>query len=131
MGMIDEAIALQEQAIRLSPRDPETGSWYFRIGQAHLLQSRTDEAIVWFERARSVSPTIPHVHSYLAAAYALKGDDDHAATELVEARRLSGGHRLSSIAHAKATGVGGAPKISALVETTYLAGLRRAGVPEE
>jgi adenylate cyclase len=131
MGMMDEAIAIIEQAIRLSPRDPQTGNWYYRIGQAHLLQSRTDEAIVWFERARSASPTLPYVHSYLAAAYALKGDNDHAITELAEARRLSGKDRPSSIARMKATRLGGAPKISALLETTYFAGLRMAGVPEE
>jgi tetratricopeptide (TPR) repeat protein len=129
--MMDEAIAIIEQAIRLSPRDPQTGNWYYRIGQAHLLQSRTDEAIVWFERARSASPTLPYVHSYLAAAYALKGDNDHAITELAEARRLSGKDRPSSIARMKATRLGGAPKISALLETTYFAGLRMAGVPEE
>jgi tetratricopeptide (TPR) repeat protein len=39
-----------EQAIRLSPRDPMIGFWYFRIGEAHLLQSHIDEAILWFER---------------------------------------------------------------------------------
>jgi TolB-like protein len=131
MGLMDEAIALIEQAIRLSPRDPQTGNWYHRIGQAHLLQSHTDEAIVWFEKARRASPALPYVHSYLAAAYALKGDNDHAATELAEARRLSGGDRLLSIARTKAIGVGRAPKISALVESTYFAGLRRAGMLEE
>ena len=43
-GSIEEAIAAQEQAIRLSPRDPTICIWYLRIGQAHLLQSRIDEA---------------------------------------------------------------------------------------
>jgi hypothetical protein len=40
LGMIDEAIPLMEQAIRLSPRDPYLGNYYFRIGEAHLLRSR-------------------------------------------------------------------------------------------
>jgi TolB-like protein/DNA-binding winged helix-turn-helix (wHTH) protein len=39
IGRIDEAIPAQEQAIRLSPRDPYVALWYFRIGEAHLLQS--------------------------------------------------------------------------------------------
>ena len=52
IGPIDEAIVAQQQAIRLSPRDPGMGLWYFRIGEAHLLQSRLDEAILWFEKAR-------------------------------------------------------------------------------
>ena len=51
-GSTEEAILLQEQAIRLSPRDPLVGAFYQRIGIAHLLQSRTDEAIPWFKKAR-------------------------------------------------------------------------------
>src|ERR1700731_2112626 len=35
-------------------------------------------------------------HAYLASAYALKGESDRAAVELVEARRLSGDDRYSS-----------------------------------
>ena len=53
---MDEIIPLAEQAIRLSPRDPFIGNWYFQIGAVHLLQSRTNEAIVWFEKARSANP---------------------------------------------------------------------------
>jgi len=49
-GSIEETIPLEEQAIRLSPRDPELlGVWYSQIGLVHLLQSRTDEAICWLE----------------------------------------------------------------------------------
>jgi adenylate cyclase len=59
IGPIAEAIPAQEQAIRLSPRDPMICHWYFRIGQAHLLQSHIDEALLWFGRARSANPRIP------------------------------------------------------------------------
>ena len=52
-GSIAEAIPLEEQAIRLSSRDPAIGNYYTRTGLVHLLQSRIDEAIVWFEKARS------------------------------------------------------------------------------
>jgi len=75
-GSIEEAIPLVEQIIRLSPRDPNMANWYFRIGLVHLLQSRTDEAIVWFEKARSANPALPFVHAYLASAYALKGETE-------------------------------------------------------
>src|SRR5262249_7551854 len=47
-GSIEEVTPLVEQAIRLSPRDPFIGGRYHMIGTVHLLQSRTDEAIVWF-----------------------------------------------------------------------------------
>jgi len=131
IGSIEEAIAAQEQAIRLSPRDPMICFWYFRIGQAHLLQFRIDEAILWFEKARSANPRLPFVRAFLASAYALKGGSERAAAELAEARRLSGGGRFLSIAHSKTVFDFGVPKVRALYETTFFAGLRKAGMPEE
>jgi TolB-like protein/Tfp pilus assembly protein PilF len=132
-GSIEEVIPLEEQAIRLSPRDPHIGAWYYLIGTVHLLQSRTDEAIVWFEKARSAMPTAPLHHSRLAAAHALRGETERAAAELAEARRLDGGDLFSSIARLKAhPGVWwGVPKTRALFEATYFSGLRKAGMLEE
>jgi len=133
-GSIEEVIPLEEQAIRLSPRDPRIGHFYRTIGHVYLLQSRTDEAISWLERARNAVPELPFVYALLAAAYGLKGDTERAAAELAEARRLSNYHRYSSIAQLKAFsfGYGGsAPNIRALLDATYIAGLRKAGMPEE
>jgi len=39
--------------------------------------------------------------------------------------------RYSSLAHLQATAYYGVPKIHALYEDTYFAGLRKAGMPEE
>jgi adenylate cyclase len=132
-GSIDEVTPLVEQAIRLSPRDPLTGYCYYLIGTVHLLQSHTEEAIVWFEKARSEMPALPFPRSRLAAAYALRGETERAAAELAEARRLDGGDLFSSIARLKAFPGAwqGVPKIRALYEPTYFAGLRKAGMPEE
>jgi tetratricopeptide (TPR) repeat protein len=132
-GSIEEAIPLEEQAIRLSPRDPRLGHFYFRIGQAHLLQSRTNEAILWLEKARSAVPELPFVYTLLASAYGLKGETERAAAELAEARGLRTDDRLSTIANVKAFSVwrGAAPQVRALAEATYFAGLRKAGMPEE
>ena len=121
----------QEQAIRLSLRDPQIGLFYSRIGRAHLLLSRPDEAIVWLERARNAPPAASIFRSFFAAGYALKGDPARAAVELAEARRLVGDDRYSSIARLRAADSWGVPKIQALIETTYFAGLRKAGLPEE
>jgi adenylate cyclase len=131
IGLIDEGIPLVEEAIRLSPRDPFIGHYYFRIGEAHLLQSRTDEAIFCFEKARSANPALPYVHAHLTAAYALNDESARAAVELAEARRLVGDDRYSSIARLQAVGVFGVPKVRALFETTFFTGLRKAGMPEE
>ena len=128
-GSMEEVIPDQEQAIRLSPRDPQIGLFYFRIGFAHLAQSRTDEAIVWCEKARNATPAHPLFRTLLASAYALKGEIKPADAELAEARRLVGDDRYSSIARLRAVVSWGAPKV--LVESTYFAGLRKAGVPEK
>jgi len=132
-GSIEEVIPLVEQAIRLSPRDLWIGHFYYLIGTVYLLQSHTDEAIVWLEKARSAMPTLPIHRSRLASAYALRGETERAAAELAEARRLSSDDRFSSIAQLRASPSAwwGMPKIRALYEATYFAGLRKAGMPEE
>jgi TolB-like protein/class 3 adenylate cyclase len=134
-GSIEEVIPLEEQAIRLSPRDLSIGYSYIMLGRVHLLQSRTDEAIVWLEKGCSAAPTNPFHHGLLAIAYGLKGETDRAVAELAEARRQTSGDFYSSIAHVKASGrwawARGSPKARALFEATYLAGLRKAGMPEE
>ena len=53
IGSIEELIPFVEQAMRLSPRDPQLAVMYYRIGEVHLLQSSTDKAIPCFEKARS------------------------------------------------------------------------------
>jgi adenylate cyclase len=131
VGLLGEAIPAQLQAIRLSPRDPYVPNWYWRVGMVHLLQARTDEAILWLEKARSANPRLAGPHAWLASAYALKDEAEIAVAELAEARRLSRDGRYESIAKFKAAPASGSPKTFALAETTFFAGLRLAGVPEE
>ena len=132
-GSIEEVIPLAEKAIRLSPRDPAIGVCYNQIGTVHLLQSRTDDAIIWLEKARSAMPALPGHRGRLAAAYALRGETERAAAELADARSLASDDRFSSIAHHRAF-LGAwlmVPKTRAWFEATYFAGLRKAGMPEE
>jgi TolB-like protein/DNA-binding winged helix-turn-helix (wHTH) protein/Flp pilus assembly protein TadD len=130
-GSIEEVIPLVEKAIRLSPHDPAINNWYQWIGVVHLLQSHTDEAIVWLERARNANPVHPLIRANLASAYGLKGETERAAAELAEARRLSRDGRFSSIVRLKAAQYFGVPAVRALYEATYFVGLRKAGMPEE
>jgi TolB-like protein/Tfp pilus assembly protein PilF len=130
-GSIDEVIPLEEQALRLSPSGPFTGTLYTRIGRVHLLQSRIDEAIVWFKKAllpARTSGMVGDVHLLLASAYALKGETDLAKFELAEARKKGD---LFSIARVKAQWEAPSPVIHALWDQTFFAGLRKAGMPEE
>ena len=130
-GSIEEMIPLVMKAIHLSPRDGEIGQWFFRIGVVHLVQSRIAEAIVWLEKARNAMPAHPLPHAHLASAYALNGDTNAAAGKLADARRFSSDQRYSSIALLRTIGYFGVPKIHALYEVTYFAGLRKAGMPDE
>jgi tetratricopeptide (TPR) repeat protein len=75
-GSIEEVIPLVEQAVRLSPRDPAISIWYQWIGIVHLLQSHTDEAIVWLEKARNANPAHPIIRANPASAYGLKGETE-------------------------------------------------------
>jgi TolB-like protein len=129
-GSIEELIPAQEQAIRLSPRDPQIQGYYFWIGQAHLLKSCVDDAIFWLEKARIANPEHPIPHAYLASAYALRGEGERAAAELAEARRLSRDGHYTTLARLKALRSFGVPKVRALFEATYFVGLRKAGMPE-
>jgi hypothetical protein len=129
---VDEVILPTEYAIRLSPRDRNLPPWYWQIGAVHLLKARTDEAVRWFEKARSAHAGLHYIHASLAAGYGLKGETERASVALGEARRLS--DRYSSIACLRAAPGRqwlAAPKLRALAETTYFAGLRLAGMPEE
>jgi len=131
-GSIEDVISLEEKALRLIPRGPFVGTLYLRIGTAYLLQSRYEDAIRPLEKARNATVWPAEVRSYLASAYGLKGESEHAAAELADARRLSPDDRYSSIARLKAAPYFVlTPKVRALYESTYIAGLRKAGMPEE
>jgi tetratricopeptide (TPR) repeat protein len=129
-GSIEDAIPAQEQAIRLSPRDPFIWLYYFWIGEAYLLQSRTDDAIFWLERARAANVVHALPHAYLASAYGLKGEIRRAGAELADARKLSDG-RYTSITQLKSVEFFGVAKVAALFEATFFVGLRRAGMQGE
>jgi len=128
-GAVDQAIPYFEQAIHLSPHERAIASWYGRMGVVDLLQSRTDEAIGWLEKANSANAGLAFVHAYLAAGYGLKGETERARSELAEAQGLS--DLYSSLARVRKYTWYDNPQIRALAENTYFPGLRRAGMPEE
>jgi tetratricopeptide (TPR) repeat protein len=105
--------------------------WYTQIGFVHLLQSRTDEAIAWLEKARSLDTRAPNTHMVLAAAYGIKGERERARAELAEAQRLRPSDRYSSVARIRANGDLYTPALRDRWERTYFPGIRAAGLPEE
>jgi hypothetical protein len=95
------------------------------------LQVHTAERVVLLEKSVGANPTQSWVRARLASAYGLSGETERAATELAEARRLSNNDRYSSITRLKASAPLQAPNARARLEATYIAGLRKAGIPEE
>ena len=102
IGRMEEAAPAYGRAIRLNPR--AAGISYFRLGLAHLVSGRIEEAIRSLETARSHLPAHPNTRAILAAAYGLKSEPGRAAAELAEARRLVGDERFASIKRLKAVG---------------------------
>jgi len=130
-GSTEDAIPLLEQAIRLNPRHADVFTSYWAIGKAHLMEARVDKAVFWLEKARGANPEGgPLLHAWLASAYGLEGESERAASELAEARKQSSDDRYSSISRLKLTASSN-PKAVGRLETTYFAGLRKAGMPEE
>ncbi|MGE0257787.1 MAG: adenylate/guanylate cyclase domain-containing protein [Alphaproteobacteria bacterium] len=132
-GALDAVISLEQKAILLNPLNPQIAAIYHRIGLVYLLQSKVDEAVSWLEKARNTNPSLPFVHSSLAAAYGLEGDRDRAAAELSQARKLWPDGSFQNMAAVRARSrkyYGDSPTFD-LLENTYFAGLRNAGVPDE
>jgi TolB-like protein/Tfp pilus assembly protein PilF len=128
-GSVDQALPYFEHAIRINPSGPGVAPWYGRMGVMQLLESQTDAAIASLERASSGNARLAFVHAYLAAAYALTGQNERAQTELAAAQRLSKAYL--SLANIEKSSWFDDPKIRALAEATYFPALRKAGLPEE
>jgi TolB-like protein/DNA-binding winged helix-turn-helix (wHTH) protein len=127
----DAAIPLLEQVIRLSPHDPGLAWAYHWIALVHLFQSRPDEAVVWFERSVRANQAIAAPHYGLAVVYGNKEELVHAAAELAEARKRDKTDCYRTIANSRANGDLNTPALHTRFEEIWIAGLRKAGKPEE
>jgi adenylate cyclase len=117
LGRFDQAISDAEQAIRLSPRDPQVGLRYVIIGDAEVGLGRLDAAIEEYRKAIDTGYRNRVVN--MAGAYALQGKMDEAKSVLAEALRAN-------------------PKLNVKMLTERFAvppalaeGLRKAGLAEE
>jgi DNA-binding response OmpR family regulator/TolB-like protein len=87
-----DALAL---ARRISPRDPALANWLYGIGIAHLKIGDDTQAIRWLNESIGLNP-LPPALAYLAAAYALNGDDMRARSALNEFRRMQPNETLQA-----------------------------------
>jgi adenylate cyclase len=84
LGRPAEAPQLVEKAIKLSPRDPALGGFYWIIGRAHFVSGDYSNAIVWLQKSVALRPNDWYNRLYLVSAYALDRQKDEAKKVLRE-----------------------------------------------
>jgi tetratricopeptide (TPR) repeat protein len=124
VGDYEATQAQMDEAIRLSPRDPQLVIWHLCKGWAALLAERYREAVEFATEAVEANAEFPDNYAVLAAAHGHLGNDAAARTALGEFLRRSpvltaADERLNR------------PFGSAEQRERFLEGLRKAGLPEE
>jgi adenylate cyclase len=125
-----EGIVDINEAMQISPRDRDFGTWFQFLGFANLMLGQDEDALAYFVRAVAASPTIhPHRLS-LASAYALAGRVDEARATLREFRER---YPRVTITYLRPFIVVWSPYPlwRAMQERLLVDGLRLAGLPEE
>ena len=84
IGRPADAPPLAERAIKLSPRDPSIGIFYWIIGKAYFFAGSYRDAIPWLQRSVGVRPNLWYNNLYLVAAHSLIGDTATARKTLAE-----------------------------------------------
>ena len=89
LGHPKEAAGLIDKAIKLSPRDPSLGYFYWVLGRAHFYAENYRDAIPWLRRSIELRQKDWFNRLYLVAAYALSGQPDAAKKTLDEFRNAA------------------------------------------
>jgi adenylate cyclase len=116
---LPEALAFVDQAIKLSPRDPEMGRWHMVKGMTYNYMGRYEDAILQEQAALDSGYSTWTVYVHLAVANAFLGRQSEAIAAGALARKLN-------------------PKLTVKWYSSRLdapeaihEGLRKAGVPEQ
>jgi adenylate cyclase len=123
LGHYEQSISDLQQAMKISPRDPNIGIWHMEIGRSLLALTRYDAAIQEGLKAIDSGYRTPQSYAGLAAFYAAADKMPEATAAMAEALKLN--PKLSVAwfhAHIPAF-IDSAPGI--------LECLRKAGLPED
>jgi TolB-like protein/class 3 adenylate cyclase len=119
LSHFEQGLSEVGQAMRLSPRDPNTSAWHDFAAEAELGLGHFDAAIEEANKAIDAGYRVFLAYTMLTVGYALNGKLEEAKVALAEARRLN-------------------PKLTVkLMKERYpdfpwmSEGLRKAGLPEE
>jgi tetratricopeptide (TPR) repeat protein len=129
LGRPEEAIPLIEKAVQLSPYDAGVPGAYQVLGLCQLLLEHVETAIELFRKSLAGNIRLYYTHMSLAAALALKSDLLEARVALADGLRLR--PDINSIARVRTSIPYNNPQYQGLLEKIVIAGLRKAGMPEE
>jgi adenylate cyclase len=131
LGRPEEVRPVIDQAIRLSPRDPSLGIFYWFLGRSAFFMGQYDKAIPWLRRSVEIRPTLWYNRLYLASAHALIGefDDAHATLDDFKRQFAWPTYSLARVISYEAANPSNNPVVSAARETFHR-GLLRAGMAE-
>ena len=116
LGRPDEAVAMIEKAIRLSPHDPTRYLFFHNLGLAHFLAGRYEEAAECAGRSLVERPEQPATYRLLAASCGHLGRIDQAREALAEMERLAPDFSLEAFR-----------ALNAVVAEPMVEGWRKAG----
>jgi adenylate cyclase len=96
-GRSDQAIEHLEQAIRMSPHDPQNALFNVNLAAAHYLAGRYNEAIVYGSKAMQQRFGLTNSHRVYIASLAQAGQIDEARAALAKLQELQPGHSIAWI----------------------------------
>jgi adenylate cyclase len=132
-GQEEKAVAVLDKAMRLSPRDPSLAKMLLFKALALVVLGRDVEASVLGNQALALSPNDRQIMRVQAATLANVGRDAEARELYQRYAALTGG-RMATVAQYRAyltTLIGNNIPIMVGYREHFLAGLRKAGMPEE
>jgi adenylate cyclase len=97
LGRADEAAPWVTKAIRLSPRDPSMGVFYWILGRAYFVARNYNDAIIWLRKSVELRPNLWFNRAHLVSAYKLAGNDQEASAALNEFNNRFNGYDLAHI----------------------------------
>ena len=127
LGRPAESLAPTQEAIRLSPRDPQLHQFYATLATGQLHLANDEAAVAWAEKAIALRPDWIDAYPLLIAAATLHGDKGKAQSALSEYRRLLPDYTIAILRSEEPS------DRPAYVEQRkrFYAGLRKAGLPEQ
>jgi TolB-like protein len=120
------SIANINQAMKLSPRDPEMGRWHWIKGRTLNYMGRHQDAIREEQAALDNGFSLWVVYEHLAVAYALLGRQSEAEAAVAQARKVNPKFNIKWFRDQF-----GPPESTYEGLRTVYDGLRKAGLPEE